>query len=89
MDATCGKRTVNHRGDPDRVKAHALDIVELRLEPLEGAAAVAAQVVAAPVVVGALGDAVRHGKVDAAALPRLGVGGEDAGELQEPGEEEA
>ena len=39
-----GELTCDDRGDPYGIEAHALDIVELRLEALEGAAAVTRQV---------------------------------------------
>lgn len=71
--------------DPDGIKAHALDVVELGLEALEGATTVVTQIStrAAAIVATAAGDAVCEGEVDVARFPRVGVGSNDASrELQ-------
>ena len=70
--------TSDNGGDPDGVKSHALDVVELGLEAGKCTAAVLAQRSAgiATGVIGGTGDTVGQGKVDVAALPCGLVGGE-------------
>ena len=69
-----GELTCDNRGDPYGIEAHALDIIEFRLEALEGAAAVTRQVttrIASVAVVAR--NAVRQGEVDAPGFPGLRV----------------
>lgn len=74
-------RTRNYWGDPNRIKAKAFDIVELRFQALECAATVLPEVAAccAASVATAPGNSVREHEVYATRLPRRSISCMDQG----------
>ena len=70
--------TLDWGSEPDGIKAHALDVVQLALKTLERAAAVATKATTGitTTVVRITGDTVREDKVDVARLPGRGISGE-------------
>lgn len=81
--------TLNDGGNPDGIEPHALDIVELALETLEGSTTVSVEVTASGTasISGAASDTIGQGKVDVARLPILGAGSESRGYLQRRSEQ--
>ncbi|KAI6758263.1 hypothetical protein HG530_010503 [Fusarium avenaceum] len=86
--------TSNNRGNPDGIKAHPLDIIELGLETLEGSTTIISEISTrvATSIVGASSDTIGKGKVDVSRLPgvcvcclrkRADAGSHQGGELEE------
>lgn len=91
--------TSNNRGDPDGIKAHPLDIIELGLKTLEGSTTIISEISTrvATSIVGASSDTIGEGKVDVSRLPgvcvcclrkRADAGSHQGGELEESHDEE-
>lgn len=73
-------------GDPDSIEAHVLDVVEVVLDALEGAAAVVAEVVAGSGRAVGSGESVGDDLIDRAGSPFFGCSGMGS-EDEEGGEE--